>query len=214
MPAMATCAFIRSGFQWNTGRTLRSRLVCDRLSMVCSTAFSLIRKSEAGDAWNDKIGEIRRARYREGRSIKGISLGLGVSRAGGPEGFAVRRDGVRLRVPDAAASEDRFLAVGAGGDVVGERVPSEARANDADADFRGVAVSRLQRRHQRRSASCVVLEAGVGMTRRRRRRMILRASIRARRTSFDGSREDVVPGGKADRMKVANVRLCQAGCSL
>ena len=49
--------------------------------MVCSTAFSLIRKSVAGDAWNDKIGEIRRARYREGRSIKRISLGLGVSRA-------------------------------------------------------------------------------------------------------------------------------------
>lgn len=160
MPAMATCAFIRSGFQWNTGRTLRSRLVCDRLSMVCSTAFSLIRKSEAGDAWNDKIGEIRRARYREGRSIKGISLGLGVSRAGGPEGFAVRRDGVRLRVPDAAASEDRFLAVGAGGDVVGERVPSEARANDADADFRGFAGSWLRGRRRRGSALCVAQGEG------------------------------------------------------
>lgn len=35
--AMATCAVIRSGFQCNTGRTLRSRLVCDRLSRL--TAF-------------------------------------------------------------------------------------------------------------------------------------------------------------------------------
>ena len=32
----------------------------------------------------DKIGKIRRARYREGRSIKGISQDLGVSRTTSP----------------------------------------------------------------------------------------------------------------------------------
>lgn len=42
--------------------------------------------------------------------------------------FAVRRDVVPLRAPDAATSEDRSLAVEAGGNVVRERGSSEARA--------------------------------------------------------------------------------------
>ena len=50
--------------------------------MMRTTALSLIRESEAwGMLGVNKIGEIRRAHYREGRSIRGISRDLGVSRA-------------------------------------------------------------------------------------------------------------------------------------
>ena len=50
--------------------------------MMRTTALSLIRESgTCGMLGVDKIGEIRRAHCREGRSIKGISRPPGVSRA-------------------------------------------------------------------------------------------------------------------------------------
>ena len=60
---------------------------------------------------------------------QGDQPGSGCVACDGPEGFAVRRDGVCLRAPDAAASEDRPLAIGVQGDFGGERGAFEARTS-------------------------------------------------------------------------------------
>ena len=76
----------------------------------------------------DEIGKMRRAYYREGRSIKGISRELSVSRAAVRK--VLRSEAAELvYARDAAASENRFLAIGARGDFGGKRVSSEARVN-------------------------------------------------------------------------------------
>ena len=59
--------------------------------MMRANALSLIWKSEAGDAWSGQNLEIRRAHYREGRSIKGKCRDLGVSRATVREVFEAER---------------------------------------------------------------------------------------------------------------------------
>ena len=49
--------------------------------MCVSIALSMIRKSEAGDAWSGRDREDTAGRYRDGRSIRGISWDLSMSRA-------------------------------------------------------------------------------------------------------------------------------------
>ena len=70
---------------------------------MCSTALSVIRNSEVGDAgsgrdWEDTADLISRGPFDQGDQ---------------PASGRVARDGACLRVQDAAASEDRALAVGA-----------------------------------------------------------------------------------------------------
>ena len=58
--------------------------------------------------------------------------------------FAFRRDLFQLRAQDATASENRSLAIGTQRDFGGARGASEARAGDANADFRRFAGSGLR----------------------------------------------------------------------
>lgn len=92
---------------------------------VRSNALAMIRNNEAGMPGVDEIGKIRRAHFREGRLINGISSGLAVSRA------TVRK---ALRYGETAFAFERTrqpcrkigLATGALRDICGECGSSEA----------------------------------------------------------------------------------------
>ena len=79
--------------------------------MMCLTAFPVIRKSEVGDARSGRDREDLAARYRDGRSIRGISRDLGVSRVTNQKVLRSETTEFRLQAQDAAASEDRYLAI-------------------------------------------------------------------------------------------------------
>ena len=92
---------------------------------------------------------------------QGNQLGFVYVSGDGPESFVFGGDRVRLRAPDAAASEDRPLAVEARENFGGERVSSEARSKDADAYFRGFAGFDRGRRPRNQISTCLIKIAEV-----------------------------------------------------
>ena len=106
--------------------------------MCVSIALSMIRRSEAGDAWSVQDREDTAGPLSEGPLYQGDQPGfVGVS-GDGPEGFAFGGDGVRLRAPDAVlALADDQLRRGA------------LRVHCFSGDDRALQLQHLEQRRQR-----------------------------------------------------------------
>ena len=139
--------------------------------MMCSTAFPVIRKSEVGDARSGRDREDLAARYRDGRSIRGISRDLGVSRV------------TNQKVLRSETTEF----------VCKRRTPPRPKIGtwrsefDADADFRGFAVFGPPRAAATRFGDMRLNGGRSRSSVRFRMLTILRVSIRARRTNSAGA---------------------------